>query len=92
MTGSITVMDSHDTMSVVLTNKNSTLTTSRFEIYDNVCNGPVGIFTLRGGESRTVIICRDDNGKGSVKIRVLDPSPTDWVEIGSIIHGDVVSI
>jgi hypothetical protein len=84
-------MDPTEKISVVLRNNNSTLNTNEFEIFDNVCNKRVGIFTLKGGESRSIEISPDDSGKGNVKIRNPDLGPNDWVEVPAIIPGDVVS-
>ena len=78
-------------ISVVLRNNNSTLTTNEFEVFDNICNQPVGTFTLKGGESRTIHISQDHAGKGNVKIRNPDLGPNDWVEVASVSPGDVVS-
>ena len=78
-------------ISVILRNNNSTLTTNQLEVFDNNCNQPVGTFTLKGGESRTIHISQDDAGKGHVKIRNPDLGPNDWVEVASLSTGDVVS-
>jgi hypothetical protein len=83
-------MDPQERVTVVLRNNNSTLSTNRFEVYDHVGNTPLGIFTLKGGESITIDICGDAAGKGSVKIRNLD-AQNDWVEMDSISPGDVIS-
>lgn len=79
-------------MSVVLRNNNSTLSMNQFEVYDNVAKEMAGVFTLKGGESRTISICQDDAGKGKVRIRNLDSGPNDWVEIDSISPGDIISV
>jgi hypothetical protein len=84
-------MNSKDKMSVVLRNNNSTLSMNQFEVYDRVANETAGIFTLKGGESRTISICQDNTGKGSVRIRNLDSGPNDWVQIDSLSAGDIVS-
>jgi hypothetical protein len=84
-------MNSKKTMSVVLRNNNSTLSMNQFEIYDKVANETPGVFTLKGGESRTISICQDDTGRGSVRIRNLDSGANDWVEIDSIAPGDIIS-
>jgi hypothetical protein len=78
-------------MTVVLRNNNTTLSMNRFEIYDNVSDTPVGVLTLKGGESRSIEIARDADGKGSVKIRDLDLGRDEWVEIGAISAGDVIT-
>jgi hypothetical protein len=83
-------MAAREKITVVLRNNNSTLSMNQFEVYDNVCEAPVGVFTLKGGESRTIAIGQDADGKGSVKIRDLDPGPTEWSVIGSIDPGDVI--
>jgi hypothetical protein len=85
------MMDSQAKMSVVLRNNNSTLSVNEFEIYDNVCGELIGTFTLKGGESRTVEIGEDSDGKGSVKIRNPDLGPNDWTQIASINPGDVIT-
>jgi hypothetical protein len=84
-------MESAGKISVVLRNNNSTLTTNEFEVFDNICNQPVGTFTLKGGESRTIQISPDCTGKGSVKIRNPDLGPNDWVEAPAVSPGDIVS-
>jgi hypothetical protein len=84
-------VDSTEKISVILRNNNSTLTTNEFEVFDNICNQPVGTFTLKGGESRTIHISHDDKGKGNVKIRNPDLGPNDWVEVPSVSPGDIVS-
>jgi len=84
-------MDSQDKMTVVLTNKNTTLSMNRFEVYDNLSDAPVGVFTLKGGESRSIEITRGADGKGSVKIRDLDRGRDEWVEISAIGAGDVIT-
>jgi hypothetical protein len=84
-------MDSQAKMSIVLRNNNSTLSMNQFEVYDNVWDAPVGVFTLKGGESRSIQIGQDGNGKGSVKIRNPDLGPNDWTQIDSINPGDVIS-
>lgn len=76
---------------MVLRNPNSTLTMDRFEVFDNVCNASIGTFTLKGGESRPISISPDGDGKGSVKLRNLDGSAGDWVQITGVSAGDVVS-
>jgi len=76
---------------VVLKNNDSTLSMNRFEIYDEVAAATAGVFTLKGGESRPVEICRGKDGKGRVRIRTLDPDRSAWVEIESIAAGDVIS-
>jgi hypothetical protein len=84
-------MGSVEKISVILRNSNSTLTANQFEVFDNNCNQPVGTFTLKGGESRTIHITQNEAGKGSVKIRNPDLDPNDWVEVTSVSSGDVVS-
>jgi hypothetical protein len=84
-------MDSAPKISVILRNNNSTLSTNEFEVFDNICNQPVGTFTLKGGESRTIHISQDDTGKGNVKIRNPDLGPNDWVEVPFVSRGDIVS-
>jgi hypothetical protein len=84
-------MASAEKISVVLRNSSSTLTTNEFEVFDNVCNQPLGTFTLKGGESRSIDISQDDSGKGNVKIRNPDLGPNDWLEVPSISPGDIVS-
>jgi hypothetical protein len=79
-------------MSVVLRNNNSTLSMNQVEVYDNVCAAPVGVFTLKGGESRSITIGQGSDGKGSVRIRNLDLGPDEWVEIDSISTGDVIAV
>ena len=91
MAASIEMMDSQAKMSVVLRNNNSTLSMNEFEVYDNVCGELVGTFTLKGGESRTVEIAEDSDGKGSVRIRNPDLGPNDWTQIDSINPGDVIT-
>ena len=80
-----------ENLSVVLTNNSSTLSMNRFEVYDEVRGAPVGIFTLKGGESRTVSVSQDENGKGRVRIRNLDLSPYEWVKFDSLGRGDVIT-
>jgi hypothetical protein len=80
-----------DNLSVVLTNNSSTLSMNRFEVYDEVCGAQVGIFTLKGGESRTISVSQDENGKGRVRIRNLDLSPHEWVKFDSVSLGDVIT-
>jgi hypothetical protein len=84
-------MASAEKISVVLRNSSSTLTTNEFEVFDNVCNQPLGTFTLKGGESRSIDISQDDSGKGNLKIRNPDLGPNDWLEVPSISPGDIVS-
>jgi hypothetical protein len=84
-------MNSQGKISVVLKNNNSTLSMNRFEVYDNVCDAPVGIITLKGGESRSIRIAQDLDGKGSVRIRNLDLGPSEWVEISFINPEDVIT-
>jgi hypothetical protein len=84
-------MDPQAQMSVVLKNNNSTLSTNRFEVYDNVADAPVGTFSLKGGESITINIRGDNTGKGSMKIRNLEAPQNDWVEMDSIAQGDVIT-
>ena len=84
-------MASAEKISVVLRNNSSTLTTNEFEIFDNVCNQPLGTFTLKGGESRSIDISQDDTGKGNLKIRNPDLGPNDWLEVPSVSPGDIVS-
>jgi hypothetical protein len=76
---------------VILRDNNSTLTTNRFEVFDNNSNQSVGTFTLKGGESRTIHISQDDTGRGNVRIRNPDLGPNEWVEVASVSPGDVVS-
>jgi hypothetical protein len=64
---------------------------NRFEIYDDVCGAPVGIFTLKGGESKTISVSQDANGKGRVRVRNLDLSPYEWATFDSVGPGDVIS-
>ena len=78
-------------ITVFLRNSSSTLTTSEFEVFDNVCNQTVGTFTLKGGESRSIDISQDDTGKGHFKIRNLDLGPNDWLEVPSVSRGDIVT-
>ncbi|HEU4344555.1 MAG TPA: hypothetical protein VFU31_23615 [Candidatus Binatia bacterium] len=84
-------MDSQDKITVVLTNKNTTLSMNRFEVYDNVSDAPVGVFALKGGESRSIEITRGADGKGSVKIRDLDRGRDEWVESGAIGAAAVIT-
>lgn len=84
-------MASAEKIRVVLRNSSSTLTTNEFEVFDNVCNQPLGTFTLKGGESRSIDISQDDSGKGNLKIRNPDLGPNDWLEVLSISPGDTVS-
>ena len=84
-------MASAEKISVVLRNSSSTLTTNEFEVFDNVCNQPLGTFTLKGGESRSIDISQDDTGKGNLKIRNPDLGPNDWLEVSSVSPGDIVS-
>jgi len=84
-------MASAEKITVILRNGNSTLTTNEFEVFDNVCNQPVGTFTLKGGESRSIEISQDDSGKGNMRIRNPDLGPNDWVEVPSVSPGDVVT-
>jgi hypothetical protein len=84
-------MSPQEKMSVVLKNTNSTLSLNQFEVYDNVGDGLVGIFTLKGGESRAIDIRGNSTGKGSVKIRNCDGTQNDWVEMQSIAPGDVIT-
>lgn len=84
-------MASAEKISVVLRNSSSTLTTNEFEVFDNVCNQPLGTFTLKGGESRSIDISQDDTGKGNLKIRNPDLGPNDWLEVPSVSPGDIVS-
>ena len=86
------IMVPQEKISVVLKNSNSTLSTDQFEVYDNVADALVGIFTLKGGASMSIDICADASGKASVKIRNLDASRHDWVEMDSIILGDVIAV
>lgn len=78
-------------MTVVLRNNNSTLSVDQFEVYDNVADVGLGVFTLKGGESRSIDIASDGDGKGSVKIRTSDPGADDWTQIDGISLGDVIS-
>ena len=78
-------------IAVVLRNNNSTLSTNEFEVFDNICNEPLGTFTLKGGESRMIHISPDETGKGNVRIRNPDLGPNDWVEVASVSPGAVVS-
>jgi hypothetical protein len=80
-------MDSKEKISVVLRNNNSTLSMNQFEVFDNVANETLGVFTLKGGESKTIDICQDKTGKGSVIIRTLDLDKSDWVQIDSVAPG-----
>ena len=84
-------MASAEKISVVLRNSSSTLTTNEFEVFDNVCNQPLGTFTLKGGESRSIDISQDDTGRGNLKIRNPDLGPNDWLEVPSVSPGDIVS-
>jgi hypothetical protein len=84
-------MASAEKISVVLRNSSSTLTTNQFEVFDNVCNQPIGTFTLKGGESRSIDISQDNTGKGNLKIRNPDLGPNDWLEVPSVSPGDIVS-
>ena len=84
-------MGSAEKISVILRNSSSTLTTNEFEVFDNVCNQPVGTFTLKGGESRSIEISQDDTGKGNVKVRNPDLGPNDWLEVPCVSPGDIVS-
>ena len=84
-------MASAEKISVVLRNSSSTLTTNEFEVFDNVCNQPLGTFTLKGGESRSIDISQDNTGKGNLKIRNPDLGPNDWLEVPSVSPGDIVS-
>jgi hypothetical protein len=84
-------MAAAEKITVVLRNSNSTLTTNEFEVFDNVCSQPVGTFTLKGGESRSIDISQDGTGKGNVKIRNPDLGPNDWLEVPAISAGDIVS-
>jgi hypothetical protein len=80
-----------DTISVVLRNNNSTLSTDRFEVYDNVEDAPLGTFTLKGGESIAIDIRADNAGKGSVKVRNPDAPENEWVETDSLAAGDIIA-
>jgi hypothetical protein len=84
-------MDRQEKITVILKNNNSTLSTNQFEVYDNVGNAPVGTFTLKGGESISIEIGQDTTGKGSVKIRNSDLDQNDWVAMGSIDPGEVIT-
>jgi hypothetical protein len=84
-------MASAEKISVVLRNSSSTLSTNQFEVFDNVCNQPIGTFTLKGGESRSIDISQDNTGKGNLKIRNPDLGPNDWLEVPSVSPGDIVS-
>lgn len=84
-------MGSAEKISVILRNSSSTLTTNEFEVFDNVCNQPVGTFTLKGGESRSIEISQDDTGKGNVKVRNPDLGANDWLEVPCVSPGDIVS-
>ena len=84
-------MASAEKISVVLRNSSSTLTTNEFEVFDNVGNQPLGTFTLKGGESRSIDISQDNTGKGNLKIRNPDLGPNDWLEVPSVSPGDIVS-
>jgi hypothetical protein len=84
-------LDSKEKIYVVLRNNNSTLSLNRFEVFDNVANEIVGIFTLKGGESKSIAISQDETGKGSVRIRTLDVAEGDVVEIDSIAPGAVIT-
>jgi hypothetical protein len=85
------VMGPPEKITVILRNSSSTLTTNEFEVFDNVCNQPVGTFTLKGGESRSIEISQDDTGKGNLKIRNPDLGPNDWSEVPSVSRGDIVT-
>jgi hypothetical protein len=78
-------------MTVVLRNNDSTLSVAQFEVYDNVADVALGVFTLKGGESRSIDIASDGEGKGSVKIRTPESSADDWMQIDRISLGDVIS-
>ena len=78
-------------MTVKLRNNNSTLAVDQLEVYDNVAAAPLGIFTLKGGESRSIDIASDADGKGSLKIRTPDSRSDDWTQIDNINLGDVIS-
>jgi hypothetical protein len=84
-------MSSPEKITVILRNNNSTLTTNEFEVFDNLSSQPVGTFTLKGGESRSIEISQDDTGKGHLKIRNPDLGPNDWLEVPAISPGDIVS-
>jgi hypothetical protein len=85
------IVDAKNTMGVVLRNNNSTLSMNQFEVYDDVAKEVAGVFTLKGGESRTISICRDNAGKGKVRLRNLESGLNEWVEIDSISPGDIIS-
>ncbi len=84
-------MGQQDKISVVLKNTNSTLSINQLQVYDNVADELVGVFTLKGGESTTIDICGDSTGKGSVKIRDFDAPQNDWVITDSVAAGDVIT-
>ena len=87
----LSMMAAVEKITVILRNSSSTLTTNEFEVFDNVCNQPIGTFTLKGGESRSIEISQDDAGKGNLKIRNPDLDPNDWLEFPSVSRGDIVT-
>ena len=78
-------------MTVILRNNNSTLSVDQFEVYDNIADASLGIFTLKGGESKSIDIARDADGKGSVRIRTPEAVSDGWTQIDNIELGDVIS-
>jgi hypothetical protein len=78
-------------MTVVLRNNNSTLSADQFEVYDNIADAPLGVFTLKGGEAKSIDIVQGADGKGSVKIRDADAASSNWTQIDGITLGDVIS-
>jgi hypothetical protein len=78
-------------MTVILRNNNSTLSVDQFEVYDNVAESSLGVFTLKGGESKAIDIAQAADGKGSVRIRTPETESDPWTQIDNIDLGDVIS-
>jgi hypothetical protein len=78
-------------MTVILRNNNSTLSVDQFEVYDNVADLSLGVFTLKGGESKSIDVAQAADGKGSVKLRPSEAGSDGWTQIDDIELGDVIS-
>lgn len=81
---------SQETITVTLENRNTSLSTDQFEVYDRVCNRHVGTYTIQGGKSTQIQICKGSDGKGSVRMR--NPNlNNNWVGEDFIRPGDTIS-
>lgn len=77
-------------ITVHLKSNNGSLSQDEFEVWDRICDVPLGTWTLNGGQSVDISICAEGSGFGSVKIR--NPNlNNDWVGTDFIKEGETVT-